>query len=243
MSTTNEIEPQKNDFFPPEELYSDEPQFESDFHLHQIMCLPGSLKLLWEDRNDFYATSNLTIYYSSRQPPSTEFPVPDFFVVLGAEKRNRNSWIVYHENGKYPNVIIELLSKETIALDKGLKKQVYQDIFRTPEYFWFDPYSLEFAGFTLISGIYQPLEPNSQGWLWSQQLNLFLGVHQNQLRYFTPEGELVLTSLEQIEKYRRITEQKQKEFQKYHQIAEQSKQELNRIITGIKKLGIDPDAI
>ncbi|HLO86728.1 MAG TPA: Uma2 family endonuclease [Nostocaceae cyanobacterium] len=241
MSNPNEIEPQKDDFFPPEELYSDEPQFESDLHLHQIITLLNSLNELWEARNDFYATSNLTIYYSSRQLPSTEFPGPDFFVVLGAEKRNRNSWMVYHENGKYPNVIIELLSEQTISLDKGLKKQVYQDIFRTPEYFWFDPYSLEFAGFTLISGIYQPLVPNPQEWIWSQQLNLFLGVHQNQLRYFTPEGELVLTSQEQVEKYKQ-------EFEKYHQIAEQKKQETNQykqefnlIISKLKELGIDPD--
>lgn len=97
------------------------------------------------------------------------------------------------EEEKFPNIIIELLSPSTAEIDKGFKKKLYQDTFRTFDYFWFDPDSLEFAGFHLVDGKYQPLEPNNQGWLWSQQLELFLGIHQNQLRFFTPEGQLVPT--------------------------------------------------
>ncbi len=66
----------------------------------------------------------------------------------------------------------------------------------TPDYFWFDPNSLEFNGFHLVDGEYQPLEASEQGWLWSQQLGLFLGIHQQKLRYFTPEGELIPTPQE-----------------------------------------------
>ena len=36
-------------------------------------------------------------------------------------------------------------------------KQLYQDVFRTPDYFWFDPYSLEFAGFKLNYRRYEQL--------------------------------------------------------------------------------------
>ncbi|MEL6383881.1 MAG: hypothetical protein AAFQ89_15780 [Cyanobacteria bacterium J06626_18] len=42
-----------------------------------------------------------------------------------------------------------------------------------------------------MDGAYQDLEPNEQGWLWSHQLQLFLGVHDRQLRFFTSDGELV----------------------------------------------------
>ncbi|NJL83265.1 MAG: hypothetical protein HC890_10490, partial [Chloroflexaceae bacterium] len=38
---------------------------------------------------------------------------------------------------------------------------------------------------------------NETGWLWSEQLGLYVGLHQSQLRYFTPEGKLVLTEAEQ----------------------------------------------
>lgn len=85
---------------------------------------------------------------------------PDFFVVLNTERKERKSWVVWAEDGKYPNFILEILSDSTAKNDKGLKKQLYQDIFRTPDYFWFDPYTLEFAGFQLNYRFYEAIVPN-----------------------------------------------------------------------------------
>lgn len=48
----------------------------------------------------------------------------------------------------------------------------------------------------MLDGKYQLLEPNSDGWLSSQQLSLFLGIYQQKLRFFTSEGEIVLTHQE-----------------------------------------------
>jgi len=179
--------------FPPSDLLSDEPPLETELHLRQILLLLQSLEWLWRDRQDFYAIGNLTIYYSPHQRKSKDFRGPDLFVVLGTERKTRKSWVVWEENGKYPNVIIELLSDSTATIDRGLKKEIYQDTFRTPEYFWFDPNSLEFKGFELLRGTYQNLQPNAQGWLWSHQLQLFLGIHHQKLRFFSPEGQLVPT--------------------------------------------------
>jgi Uma2 family endonuclease len=178
---------------PPSDLYSDEPPLETDLHLRQMLLLLQCLDWWWRDRQSFYVAGNLTIYYSPQQRKSEQFRGPDFFVVLETERKARKSWVVWEEEGKYPNVIVELLSPSTADTDRGLKKQIYQDIFRTPEYFWFDPDSLEFQGFELLRGAYQPLQSNAQGWLWSQQLQLFLGVHNSKLRFFTAEGELVPT--------------------------------------------------
>jgi Uma2 family endonuclease len=164
------------------------------------LLLIQSLELLWSARQDFYAFGNLTIYYSPHQRKSEDFRGPDFFVVLGTEKRPRKSWVVWEENGQYPNVIIELLSDSTAETDRGLKKQIYQDTFRTPDYFWFDPYTLEFQGFHLVDGAYQPLSPNQHGWLWSQQLGLYLGIDDDRLRFFTDEGKLVLNPEERNQK-------------------------------------------
>jgi Uma2 family endonuclease len=52
---------------PPTDLWSDEPQLESDLHLQQIIVLLTSLELLWRQRNDYYASGNLTIYYNEEQ--------------------------------------------------------------------------------------------------------------------------------------------------------------------------------
>jgi Uma2 family endonuclease len=181
---------------PPGDLWSDELPLESDLHRLQMQLLIDCLAWLWRSRNDFYASGNLTIYYSPQQIKSQDFRGPDFFVVLGTERKPRKSWVVWAENGQYPNIIVEIISPSTAEVDKGLKKNIYQNIFRTPEYFWFDPNGLELAGFLLVGGQYQPLEANPQGWLWSQQLELYLGVQNGQLRFFMQEGQLVPTPAE-----------------------------------------------
>ena len=121
------------------------------------------------------------------------------------------------------------MSDSTAYTDKGLKKEIYQDTFRTPDYFWFDPYTLEFAGFHLVDGEYQPLQPNEQGYLWSQQLGLYLGVHEGLLRFLTPDGQLVPTPEETAEQ----TEQR----------LEQTEQKAQRLAAKLRELNIDPDTI
>ena len=185
---------------PSSDLLSDEPQIETYLHLQQMILLIKCLEWYWRDRNDFFALGNLTIYYSLRQRKSEDFRGPDFFVVFDVEKKPRKSWVVWEEGGKYPNVIVEILSPSTAETDKGLKKEIYQDIFRTPDYFWFDPETLEFQGFQLMAGQYEGIEPNDKGWLWSQQLGLYLGLNNDQLRFFTSEGKLVLTPEETAER-------------------------------------------
>jgi Uma2 family endonuclease len=170
---------------------------ESYAHLQQILILLQCLEWLWQERNDYFAAANLTIYYSPNQKKSEYFRGPDFFVVLGTERRlDRKSWVVWGEGGKYPDVIVEILSPSTAKIDRGEKKQIYQDIFRTPDYFWFDPETLELQGFRLMEGQYQAIEPTDRGWLWSDRLGLFLGIHQQQLRYFNREAELIPTPAE-----------------------------------------------
>ena len=183
--------------FPPRDIWSEEPSLESYAHLQQILILLQCLEWLWQERNDYFAAANLSIYYSPNQKKSEDFRGPDFFVVLGTERRlDRKSWVVWGEGGKYPDVIVEILSPSTAKVDRGEKKQIYQDIFRTPDYFWFDPETLELQGFRLMEGQYQAIEPTDRGWLWSDRLGLFLGIYQQQLRYFNREGELIPTPAE-----------------------------------------------
>jgi Uma2 family endonuclease len=77
--------------FPPGDLYSDEPPLETELHLRQILLLIDSIERLWQDRQDFYAFGNLTIYYSPNQRKSEDFRGSDFFVVLGTERKPRKS--------------------------------------------------------------------------------------------------------------------------------------------------------
>ncbi|MBD2443009.1 Uma2 family endonuclease [Dolichospermum sp. FACHB-1091] len=229
--------------FPPSDLYSDEPTVETELHLEQIMLLIKCLKWLWKDRYDFYAAGNLTIYYSPNQKKSEYFRGPDFFVVLGTERKTRKSWVVWEEDGKYPNFILEILSPSTANTDKEYKKEIYQNTFRTPDYFWFDPYTLEFAGFYLTNGKYQPLEPNEKGHLWSEQLGLYLGINQGLLRYFTPAGELVPTPEETAQEETRKTAIQAQRAEKESQRAEWEARRAERLAAKLRELNIDPDTI
>ncbi|MDY7013787.1 MAG: Uma2 family endonuclease [Cyanobacteriota bacterium] len=203
----------------PNDLESDEPPLESDLHRDQIELLLACLKWGWRDRSDFYATGNLTIYYSQDKITTRDFRGPDFFVVLGADNRPRRSWMVWAEQGKYPNVIIEFLSNSTANVDRGQKKELYQDTFRTPEYFWFHPETLEFKGFRLMGGQYQELEANDRGGLWSEQLDLFVGIHESKLRFFDSQGQLILSPEER---------------------AVQAEQQVEQLRSRLRELGIDP---
>ena len=193
--------------FPPSDLLSDEPPLETELHLRQMILLIQCLEWWWRDRQDFYVAGNLTIYYSPRQRKSEQFRGPDFFVVLGTERKPRKSWVVWQEDGKYPNAIVEILSPKTAETDRSLKKQIYQDIFRTPDYFWFDPDNLEFKGFHLVDGRYEELSPNSEGCLWSQQLELYLGIYQSKLRFFSADGQMLPTPEEVAQQERQEREQ------------------------------------
>ncbi|MFM5995842.1 MAG: Uma2 family endonuclease [Dolichospermum sp.] len=186
------------------ELLSDEPEMESSLHYTQLLILVTCLEWLWRDREDFFIGANLSIYYSRQQLKNRDFRGPDFFLVKDTEKRPRLSWVIWEEDGKYPNVIIELLSDSTAKVDKGLKKQLYQNQFRTPEYFWFSPNTLELVGWRLTDSEYKIIPVSENGWYWSQELGLYLGVWENRLRYFTVAGRLVLTpeeaNLEEVRK-------------------------------------------
>jgi Uma2 family endonuclease len=176
---------------------------ETQRHALQMQLLIDSLRLFWADRTDAYVGGNMFIYFSLEQVRHQDFRGPDFFAVLGVPKRERKSWVVWQE-GKGPDVVIELLSESTAAQDKGEKKDIYQDRLRVPEYFWFDPFTAEWAGFVLRNRGYEPLTEDSQGRLISQCLELALlrwdGVYQDVearwLRWVTLEGTLLPTPQE-----------------------------------------------
>lgn len=135
--------------------------------------------------------------------------------------------MVWQEDGRYPDLIIELLSPATNNADKNEKKDLYQKRWRTPEYFWFSPDTFEFAGFRLVGGQYQDIQPNNLGRLWSEELGLYLGVENEQLRYFTPEGDLVPTLAEAATQAQGMLE------------AERQRSE--RLAARLRALGVEPE--
>ncbi|MBD2103545.1 Uma2 family endonuclease [Leptolyngbya sp. FACHB-261] len=224
------------------QLLSDEPEMESSLHYLQLLILVTCLEWLWRGREDFFIGANLTIYFSRQQLRNRDFRGPDFFLVKDTEKRPRKSWVVWEEDGRYPDLIIELLSSSTADTDRNLKKTLYQDRFRTPEYFWFSPETLEFAGFRLHGRQYEAITPIAQGWLWSQELELYLGVDAGQLRYFTAEGERVPTPEEAAQQQQQRAEQEQLRAEQAELALQQAQTRAEQLQEQLRALGIDPEA-
>jgi len=203
-------------------LESDEPEMESSLHYLQLALLVSCLDWLWWEQKDYFIGANLTIYFSRQQLKNRDFRGPDFFLVKNTQNHPRRSWVVWEEDGKYPDLIIELLSTSTAAIDKAFKKTLYEERFRTQEYFWFSPDTLELAGFKLIDGKYKPIKSNYSNLLWSNVLGLYLGLEGKKLRYFDAQERLVLTPEE---------------------VALQEQHRSAILAEKLRELGIDPDEL
>jgi len=214
---------------------------ESSLHYMQLLLLVSCLEWLWRDRADYFIGANLTIYFSRQQLKSEDYRGPDFFLVNHVEKRPRNSWVIWEEEGRYPDLIIELLSESTAKNDRGLKKTLYQDRFKTTEYFWFAPDTLEFEGFRLGQHGYETIVPNAQGWRWSEELDLYLGIHDHRLRYFRATGELVPTPEEDAAQQHERAEQEAQRAEQETQRAEREAQRAERLAAYLRAQGINPD--
>jgi len=218
--------PESGDLPIGKELESREPPMERHLHVLQMIVLLTSLTAWWHDRSDYFASGNITIYYKpkppkGRKPPSRYASIgPDFFVVRDTNPRERKSWMVDREGGKYPDFIVEILSKSTWKRDRGLKKQIYQDLFRTPDYFLFDPDTLLFEAYHLEGDHYVLIQPDEEGLCWSEALGLYLGVHDGMLRFFTPDRLLIATPSEAAEQERKRADQEHVRAEQAQELAE-----------------------
>ncbi len=200
---------------PFELVYSDGEPLETNWHRIQMNLLIDLIYQVMTERGrtDFFAGGDMFVYYSYEQARDVAsgrpyFRGPDVFYVAGVEiRRERKAWVAWEEGGRLPDVIVELLSPSTAKIDRTVKKDLYARTFRTPEYFLYEPSSMKLEGFRLAGDIYRPLTPNAQGRLWSDQLELEIGLwHGEQtgeestwVRLFHPDGRLVPTPAERAD--------------------------------------------
>jgi len=147
-------------------------------HRAQMNLLVDTLEEAWRDRHDFYVAGNMGLYFSQTQARNNDFRAPDVFVVLDTDRHERKSWVVWEEGGRTPNVVIELLSESTEAVDRGRKKDIYAKVLRVPIYVLFDPFTAKLEAFQLHVGKlkYHAIEPDERGWVYCDPLGLYLGV-------------------------------------------------------------------
>ncbi|HEX4611973.1 MAG TPA: Uma2 family endonuclease, partial [Urbifossiella sp.] len=193
--------------------YDDGEPLETPWHRENMNLLIELVDARWRGRDDYYVGGNMFVYFSDLKVFNKDFRGPDFFVVKGGVDRHRErlSWIAWKEDGRLPDVVVELASESTIEIDRTTKKTLYATKLRTHEYFIFDPATDQLEGWRLNSESgYEPIRPDPAGRLWCQELKCSLGIWvgthssktQRWLRMFERDGTLCPTFFEMAEKQR-----------------------------------------
>jgi Uma2 family endonuclease len=223
---------------PPTDLpYDDGEPMESPWHASSGPLLKASYAAARGGRlTDFFVGVNMFVYFSWQQVRNKDYKGPDLFIVKNVDgARHRLYWAIWDEDGRYPDVIVELLSESTEREDLGAKKQLYEQTFHTPEYFCVAPQVERLMGWRLTGGRYEPIVPNERGWLWSEELGLWLGPwegyylaeHHTWLRLYTADGDLVLLP-DEAEHERAEAERERAEAERERAEAEHERAEAER---------------
>ncbi len=177
------------------------PVAETDLHRDIMVSLISMLKRHYERDPMIYVSGNLLIFY---EPGNKRRHVaPDVFVVKGVAKKMRDNYLLWEE-GKGPDLVIEVTSSSTKKEDVKKKYELYRDVLKVPEYFLFDPrgdYLMPpLKGYRLRDGDYQPLLPE-QGRLRSETLGLELVQEGSCLRlYDHVTGQPLLSADEELQR-------------------------------------------
>jgi Uma2 family endonuclease len=179
------------------------PMGETEAHVLAMLECIGTLRNYYHDRADVYVIGNNFIYYEEGNPKKRVSP--DCYVVFGVEKRMRDSYFVWQEEGKLPALAIEITSRSTRHEDFQTKRALYEQ-WGVREYIQFDPkneyLSPPLQGLRLVNGVYVPISLENDR-LYSEVLGLECVAMGPLLRFFDPiRGAFLPTlreSVEQIE--------------------------------------------
>lgn len=168
------------------------PMAETDLHRILMVALIQTLEAWYALEEMVYVSGNLLLFYERGN--RRRHVSPDVFVVKGVAKRRRLNYLLWEE-GRPPNVVIELTSSSTHHEDIKKKFRLYQDVLQVREYFLFDPFGdyLEptLQGFRLHKGEYVPIKAVA-GRLPSKELELHLEPQGDDLKLYNPATGLIL---------------------------------------------------
>lgn len=204
--------------------YDDGVPMETGRHRDQMILLIESLKAFWGEDKRYFVSGNMFLHFDLLS--KKKFRGPDFFLVLDVDNRERKSWVVWQEQMKFPDLIIELLSDSTRTTDKTEKKDLYEQVFRTPEYYVYDPFSFEFSAYRLIGRKYKQIVPDKEKKIYSMAAGLYLIVKNEKLRWMTKENYICPTHAELFERELQISKKERLRAE----IEKQRADEMQRVV-------------
>ena len=176
---------------------------ESDDQRVAIIYALSTLETWFAEREDVYVSGDLLIYYEKGNPGASI--APDVFVVFGVGKGRRPTYRLWEE-GRAPDFVLEVASRNTWREDEGTKRQVYERL-GVREYWQYDPTGeylrTELKGARLTGGRYeaQPVRRTADGGLTLSSAVLGLELRakgDGELRFYDPvTGEDLLSHREE----------------------------------------------
>jgi Uma2 family endonuclease len=171
---------------------------ETPIHRRRTVYLYDALKVRFLNG---YVISNACIYWI---PGDTQtYVAPDVFVVQG--RRTRRPPRVHRMWIDPPVIFIaEIGSRSTFRQDRGPKLEEYRDQVKAAEYLYTDPAEVDdevmepltpanLHLYRLTTEGYVAVEPEANGRLYSEQLELEIGVDgDGELRLYAPDGKPLL---------------------------------------------------
>lgn len=194
-SPKSKIQPKNGEIFYPSE--ERKKMGETDYQHIQISILEQQLRLFLSEKKDVYLASDLIVYYEEGNP-NRRF-APDLMICFGAENKKRRIYKLWEEK-IVPQLIIEVVSKETWERDVKFKRRLYERL-GVKEYFIIDPeykylpsplfaYRLEFGEL-----VRQSINNNR---IFSELLGLELVDTDLDFRVFNPETQEFLPTSEDL---------------------------------------------
>jgi Uma2 family endonuclease len=213
------------------------PMAETDWHRDLMLALIQTLATYYADRPRVYVSGNILVFYEEGNP--RRHLSPDVLVVKGVAKRSRPNYLIWQE-GKAPQVVIELTSSSTRKEDTDHKFRLYQDTLRVKEYFLFDPLGdylkPPLQGYRLYKGQYAAIRP-ADGRLPSNVLGLHLERHGQELRLYNPEtGHWVPTAEERAREAAERAREADERAKEADERANQAEAEVERLRRALEAL-------
>ena len=174
---------------------------ETDPHANSIIDMRNQLDTHFEARADVYVAGSMAVYYRQGDPEAVV--APDVFVVLGVQKKERRSYLIWEEGGVAPAFVVEVASESTSRRDATSKRATYERM-GVCEYWRFDPLGVlireGLQGWRLEGGRYERVRATRvDGWHRSEALGLELRAEGRLLRFWDPQkGQALVTHSEAL---------------------------------------------
>jgi len=219
-----------------------EPMAETDIHRDLMVDMINMLRNHFRTHPDVYVSGNLLLYYEMDKPRKSV--APDVFVVFGVERKRRRTYRMWEE-GKGPDVVLELTSRNTYRKDLGEKKDLYASVLKVKEYYLYDPdgqyLQPNLQGYRLVDGIYLPIQPTLENRFPSFVLGLELGERDAELGLYNPRTKhWLLKPLEESAALKLAEAEIQRESlarQQAEERMQQAEAELARLQTLLEQVG------